>query len=261
LGDDYGDVRPPHPRTAEEIRMKCLMGRRVISIPALLRITDILYSLYIVNGPFFISCCHIRNVMHHLCAGILMLFVYILMQCMFVQYTSNLILLLLFLLTQCMLIQDTAIRINIVLSSWFLLFCIEFKYRMVRIGTDFVRIVCVSVCRRCIGRYVESAVRAHVSWQVKYGTVRRVCEWLVHSRVSRRGARRAGTEEVSLAVRVGVVVKGSVGSHKAGRLVSRCQLWREDTARELNKSTCATSAGKCWDRIGTSTSAVFTFFL
>jgi hypothetical protein len=35
LGDDNGDVRPPHLRTAEEISMKCYTGRGVVSIPTL----------------------------------------------------------------------------------------------------------------------------------------------------------------------------------------------------------------------------------
>jgi hypothetical protein len=211
--------------------------------------------------------------MYHICAGILLSFVYILIQCMIVHYISNRIILsLLYMLIQCLLIQDTVNRITIVLSFRDPLFCSrslgkmnfynmwwEFKYRVVRIVKNIVRVECVSVCRLCIGRYGESAVRTLVSWQVKYGTVRRVCEWLVHSRACNRGAGRAGTEAVLLAVRASVVLKGSKGSHKAGRLVSWYQLCREDTARELNKSTCATSAGKCWDRIGTSMSVVFTF--
>jgi hypothetical protein len=237
------------------------MGRGVISFPALFRITDILYSLYIVNEPSFISCYHIRNLVHHLCVVILLFFVCIFIQCLFVQYMPIPILLLSFMPRKCMCFQVLVTRINIVLSSFLIpLSSMEFKYRRERSGVDFVMVVRGSVYRRCIGRYGKSAARAYVSWQVTYGTVRRVCEWPVHSRASSRGARRAGTEEVVLAARAGVVQQGSVYSHNAGRLVSRYQLCREDTARELNKSTCATSAGKCWNRIGTSTSVVFTFF-
>ncbi len=201
-------------------------------------------------------------------------FVYMLIQCMIVQYISfRIIISLLYMLIQCMLVQDIVNRNTIVLLSRGPPFCSrsfgktnfynlwwELKYRVVRIGMGFVRVECVSVCMMCIGRYGESAVRAIESWQVTYRTVRRVCEWLVHSRACSRGARRAGTEAVLLVVRAGVVMMGSLGSHKAGRSVSWYRLCKEDTARELNKPTCTTSAGKCWDRIGTSMSVVFTLF-
>ena len=237
------------------------MGRGVICFPALFQITDILYSLYEVNEPSFISSKHIRNLVPFLCVFILSIFVRILIQCSLIQWMPNPILMLLIMYRKCMCFQDLVTRFNICLSSFLTpSFSMEFKYRSVRIGADFYRAVCGSVGRRCIGRYGESAVRAYVSRQVKYGTVRRVCEWLVHSTASSRGARRAGTEEVLLAARAGVVQQGSVYSHNVGRLVSRLQLCREDTARELNKSTCATSAGKCWNRIGTSTLVMFAFF-
>ena len=64
---------------------------------------------------------------------------------------------------------------------------------------------------------------------------------------------RDGTARVVLVGVAGVVPGGN-------RLVCCCRRCSEDLARVLNKFTCIHSAGKCWNRIGTSTSVVFTFF-
>ena len=94
--------------------------------------------------------------------------------------------------------------------------------------------------------HVESAVLRRGRGQVYPGTVRCKYERVAYTGSVTCEGGRDGTARVVLVGVAGVVPGGN-------RLVCCCRRCSEDLGRELHKFTYIQRAGKCWNRIGTST--------
>jgi hypothetical protein len=224
LEHDNGALRSPHLRAAEEIRE---LGRNggggfIIPPPSLHYITVSLYCKIIVNEPIFVLYSYPCDIIIILCA---------LFCC------RNVLTHVTFRYIVCRSFVGI-IRICAIL--------VTLHTRV--LGDSKIEVFNIKYCIfnvRYIRLHVESAVITCVGGQVDPGTVRRVVNRLVYGAGTRREGRRDGTARMG------------PGSSK---LVCCCRRCSEDLARVLNKFTCIHSAGKCWNRIGTSTLVFFIIF-
>ena len=99
---------------------------------------------------------------------------------------------------------------------------------------------------RYLWLHVESADLRWGRGQVYPGTVRCKYERVAYTGSVTCEGGRDGTARVVLVGVAGVVPGGN-------RLVCCCRRCSEDLGRELHKFTYIQRAGKCWNRIGTST--------
>jgi hypothetical protein len=231
LEHDNGALCSPHLRAAEEIRELGRKGGGCFIIPPSLHyITVSLYCKIIVNEPIFVLYSYLCDMIIILCA----------MFC-----CRNVLIHVFFRHIVCRSFVGIT-RICAILVT----------VNTRELGGSKIEVFNIKYCIckvRYIRLHVESADITCVGGQVDPGTVRRVVNRLVHGAGTRREGRRDGTARVVL---MGRAMAGP-GSNK---LVCCCRRCSEDLARELNKFTCIHSAGKCWNRIGTSTLVFFIIF-
>ena len=193
----------------------------ISSFPPLLHITVLLYYVIIVNEPIFVLCIHCRNPIYIICA----LFNY--------RYVS--------------IYEHIRYIVCCYLMSYICACLVTVTMKKVENSRNVVFSMNSYMYRvRFLWWHVESAVFRRGWGQVYPGTVRCKYERVAYSGSVTCEGGRDGTARVVLVGVAGVVPGGN-------RLVCCCRRCSEDLGRELHKFTYIQRAGKCWNRIGTST--------
>jgi len=224
LEHDNWVICSPHLRTAEEIRGPVRKGGGGISsVPLLLYITVLLYYVIIVNEPIFVLFIHCRSLINIICAPV------------YYRYAAN------YYYEHVRYI----VCFNLMSGICDCLVTVILK-RVENIRNVVFNMKSCMYGVRFLWWHVESAVSRRGWGQVYPGTVRCKYERVAYTGSVTCEGGRDGTARVVLVGWAGVVPGGN-------RLVCCCRRCSEDLGRELHKFTYIQRAGKCWNRIGTST--------
>ncbi len=201
----------------------------ISSVPPLPHITVLLYYVIIVNEPIFVLFIHCRSLINIICALVYYRYAAIYEHVRYIVCFN-----LISGICDCLV---TVIRKKVENSRNVVFSMKKYMYRV-----------------RFFWWHVESAVFRRGRGQEYPGTVRCKYERAAYSGSVTCEGGRDGTARVVLVGWAGVVPGGN-------RLVCCCRRCSEDLGRELHKFTYIQRAGKCWNRIGTSTTVFLILFL